>query len=421
MPVYKRLDEKLTTFFSNKVHVALLFAFLFTYIVASIISTPLLWFISATIVSVVAVELTLARVALKPVVCEREVAPVGTEGDQVRWVARVTNRGRLPRLFLTVHDTLPTWVQPVGSPAQHIIQLLWGGQTVELQGVLELQKRGKYQLGPMVLRASDPLGLFHRSVEQETTAELTVYPRRLKVGGLGFAGGGELGTYHLQRAAIAPDALEFHGVRDYRPGDPLRHIHWKATAHVGEFRVIEFEETLSTDMTILLDLQEGSEVGEGKETSLEYAVVMAASLAECLIHRGNVVQLILHDGERIREVSAHGERSFFRVLDLLAGAEARSPLPLSELAGVAEPWIRNESTIILISAASPQTIYGVADRLIQRYRARVGCLLLDGESFRATAEEPADAAVSYEALSAIGVMVRVIRRGDNLRKVLESG
>jgi uncharacterized protein (DUF58 family) len=237
---------------------------------------------------------------------------------------------------------------------------------------------------------------------------------------LGFAGGGELGTYHLQRAAIAPDALEFHGVRDYRPGDPLRHIHWKATAHVGEFRVIEFEETLSTDMTILLDLQEGSEVGEGKETSLEYAAVIAASLAECLIHRGNVVQLILHDGERIREVSAHSERSFFRVLDLLAGAEARSPLPLSELAKMVEPWVRNESTIVLISAASPQTVYGVADRLIQRYRARVGCLLLDGTSFGATAELEEEA-MSSEALSAIGVMVRVVRRGDNLRKVLESG
>jgi uncharacterized protein (DUF58 family) len=416
---YQRFDQKMTAFFSNKVHVALLFAFLFTYIVASIIGTPLLWFISATIVSVVVVELALSRVALRPIECEREITPVGTEDGLARWVTRVTNHGRFPRLFIIVSDTLPEWVKPVGSPAQHLVQLIWGGQTLELQTTLELRKRGKYRLGPLVLRAADPLGLFNSSATHAADVELTVFPRRLKVEGLGFAGGGELGTYHLQRAAIASDALEFHGVRDYRPGDPLRHIHWKATAHLGEFRVIEFEETLSTDMTLLLDLQEGSDVGEGKETTLEYGVVIAASLAEYLIHRGNTVQLVLHNGEKVQAASAHSDKTFYGFLDLLAGAEARSPLSMGELAEAAEPWIRNESSVILISSAPSESLCAAAKTLMRRYRARVGCFALDRESFEDVSQS-FQHALSYDALLSVGAAVRVVRCGDDLRKVLEA-
>lgn len=418
--LYQRLNEKCLEFFSNKVHVTLLFAFLFTYVVASVIGTPLLWFISATIVSVVAVELALSRVALRPIECEREVTPVGTEGGLARWVTRVTNRGRFPRLFIIVSDTLPEWVQPLGSPAQQLVQLIWGGQTLELQTTLELRKRGKYRLGPLVLRAADPLGLFNSLATHAADAELTVFPRRLKVEGLGFAGGGELGTQHLQRAAMASDALEFHGVRDYRPGDPLRHIHWKATAHLGEFRVIEFEETLSTDMTLLLDLQEGSDVGGGKETTLEYGVVIAASLAEYLVHRGNTVQLVLHNGEKVQAVSAHSDRTFYGLLDLLAGAEARSPLGVRGLVEAAEPWIRRESSIILISSAPPESLCAAAKTLMRRYRARVGCFALDRASFGDTNALPRDVA-SYDALRSVGAAVRVVRRGDDLRKVLEAG
>ncbi|MCS6861904.1 MAG: DUF58 domain-containing protein [Abditibacteriales bacterium] len=417
---YQRFNEKCLEFFSNKVHVALLFAFLFTYIVASVIGTPLLWFISATIVSVVVVELALSRAALRPIKCEREVAPVGTEGGTARWVTRVTNRGRFPRLFIIVSDTLPEWVQPIGAPAQQLVQLIWGGQTVELQTTLALRKRGKYHLGPLMLRAADPLGLFNSSATQAADAELTVFPRRLKVEGLGFAGGGEWGTQHLQRAAIASDALEFHGVRDYRPGDPLRHIHWKATAHLGEFRVIEFEETLSTDMTILLDLQEGSDVGEGKETTLEYGIVIAASLAEYLIHRGNTVQLVLHNGEGVQAVSAHSDKTFYALLDLLAGAEARSPLDVCALVEVAAPWMRNENSVIIISAASPERLGVAAKALRERYRARVGCFVLDRASF-GDANPPSRDATSYDALRSIGAAVRVVHRGDDLRKVLEAG
>jgi uncharacterized protein (DUF58 family) len=418
--LYAHFDEKSKAFFTNKVYVALTFAFLLTYIVAVVIGTSLLWFISATIVSVVIVERTLARLALRSLTCAREVAPVGTEDGRVRWTARVTNQGRLPRLFITLRDTLPTWVQLTENSGQHVIQLIWGGQTVELQGGLELYKRGKYRLGPVMLDAYDPLGIFNNTRAHEAEAELTVLPRRLKVETLGFAGGGELGTHHLQRAAVTTDASEFHGVRDYRPGDPLRHIHWKATAHAGDFRVIEFEETLSSDMTILLDLQEGSEVGEGKETTLEYAVVLAASLAEYLVRQGNAVQLALHDGKQVQSVAAHGERSLYRLLDALAGAEARSPLSLAQLVEAAEPWIRNESSVLVLSAAPMDNLAQAAETLIKRCRARVGFLALDAESFKPH-PGTSDHASIYSTLLALGAAGRVVRRGDDLRRVLEAG
>ena len=111
------------------------------------------------------------------------------------------------------------------------------------------QRRGVVALGGWRLETSDPLGLFRHGTRLEETAEVVVLPT--------FA---ELGQAPQQReieaslaARRAGAGTELFGVREYRPGDPLRRIHWRSSARHGELIVREFEPPGLRTLELLLD------------------------------------------------------------------------------------------------------------------------------------------------------------------------
>ena len=68
------------------------------------------------------------------------------------------------------------------------------------------------------------------------------------------------------------------GTRDYRPGDSLRQIHWRSTARTGELIVKEFADDQDLSLSVVLDLSEDGSLGEGKHSTFETAIRIAASL-----------------------------------------------------------------------------------------------------------------------------------------------
>jgi len=75
------------------------------------------------------------------------------------------------------------------------------------------------------------------------------------------------------------DRGEFRGIREHTPGDDLRHVHWKVSAHVGELAVKEYEPLRHDVISIHLDLTTGNHYGEGATGTLETTISAAASLA----------------------------------------------------------------------------------------------------------------------------------------------
>ena len=97
------------------------------------------------------------------------------------------------------------------------------------------------------------------------------------------------GEGHAAYAAAAGE--EDIGVREYRHGDDLRRIHWRATAHHGELMVRREEHTWHSQCTILLDSRAGAHRGTGPAASYEWAVSAAASAAVHLLNQGYLVRL----------------------------------------------------------------------------------------------------------------------------------
>jgi uncharacterized protein (DUF58 family) len=123
---------------------------------------------------------------------------------------------------------------------------------VRWQGVAP--RRGKYQFRSLDLATRSPFGLLERRVAIAETDELTVYP---EIGQLSrrwqYIHREASETRRGSRHDRSTQQQEYHGLRDYRPGDSPRWIHWRTSARLGQPMVKEFEQQHEQDLAILLD------------------------------------------------------------------------------------------------------------------------------------------------------------------------
>jgi uncharacterized protein (DUF58 family) len=143
--------------------------------------------------------------------------------------------------------------------------------TYQTQG----DRRGLYTFSPLQLHSRGPFGLFRTQHTLAAPGEVLIYPvyhplQRLRV----F----EKREIAEQQSLRIGRGSQIIGTREYRPGDSLRQIHWRSTARAGKLVVKEFTDDDQPSMTVVLDLQMGSNVGQGKFSTFETAIRMAASL-----------------------------------------------------------------------------------------------------------------------------------------------
>ena len=174
--------------------------------------------------------------------------------------------------------------------------------------------RGKFRLGDIQLETGDPFGLFHRQVRFPSDETVVVYPRTV-VFATAARIPGDLPGGAQQRGQVPFVTPTAAGVRDYMPGDPLSRIHWPSTARTGRFMVKEFELDPFSDVWVCLDLNRRVHHGRGPESTEEYAVTVAASLARHFLDENRAVGFVAQ-GEAVQP--DRGVRQLSKVLELLA-------------------------------------------------------------------------------------------------------
>jgi uncharacterized protein (DUF58 family) len=155
-----------------------------------------------------------------------------------------------------------------------------GGSRERLRWQGTTPKRGKYRFRTMELVTRSPFGLLERRVTLSEPDELTVYPT---VGQLSrrwhLARRQATETRRGQRHDRSAQQQEYHGLREYRPGDSPRWIHWRTSARLGHPMVKEFEQQNDQDLAILVDpwLPRSKATHEQRE-ALEQAIRFAATV-----------------------------------------------------------------------------------------------------------------------------------------------
>jgi uncharacterized protein (DUF58 family) len=165
--------------------------------------------------------------------------------------------------------------------------------------------RGRYPLGPLQLRLSDPFGMCELTRSFSAYDDLTVVPRVEPLPPVRF--GGEARGYGDGRQRSLALAGEDDVIpRGYRYGDDLRRVHWRSTARYGELMVRREEQPQRSRCTVLLDTRGDAYQGAGPDSAFEWAVSGAASVLVHMLERGFNVRLLTDTGSSVPGEGADG-------------------------------------------------------------------------------------------------------------------
>lgn len=146
-------------------------------------------------------------------------------------------------------------------------------------------RRGVYTMEPVQLASGDPFGIFNRQGMTGDRQEIVVYPNVYSPEDIGLPFREVLGDATPDRALLDDPSL-IAGSREYRPGDPLNRIHWKATARTGELSVRMHDPSTSANLLIVLNLNTAQYAWHGVDNDrMEAAIDAAASIAVWALDR----------------------------------------------------------------------------------------------------------------------------------------
>jgi uncharacterized protein (DUF58 family) len=294
---------------------------------------------------------------------ERRLPEFATVGEPVRYRQKVRNTGLRPladsRLRDELADEFPSpeefgrhrsrpepavnWVdRHVGFPRWLALVQRCRGAVIEEIGLHGLPPQGSAEaivtLTPLrrgtltfarsrVLRP-DPLGLVNTVSTLDAPGRLVVLPRRYPLPPLRLPG-----TRRFQRGGVSlsqsvGDSQEFTALREYRPGDPVRHIHWRSFARLGKPVVKEFQDEFFTRYALVLDTF-GDEV---PEAVFEGAVSVAASFVDGIRTQDALLDLMFVEDRAWRFTIGRGLGQQSDLLRVLAFVEPSSADQFARLA-----------------------------------------------------------------------------------------
>jgi len=207
------------------------------------------------------------------------------------------------------------------------------GQNVRIRWQRVFAQRGRHQLGALRSIARFPFGLYSRSQELAPATECIVLPRIGALNGemlrhwLNRAGKGD-GRQRRRKLQRALLGAEIHGLRDYRPGDSLRWIHWRSSARRGQLLVCEFEENPSTDLILIVEPWLPARPSDAERARLEALMSMAATICrEWCRDLTNRLTLIVVTPTVACLQSSTGPEFALRALEALAVSEGHPGKP----------------------------------------------------------------------------------------------
>jgi len=211
----------------------------------------------------------------------------------------IVNRGKRDSYAVTVDDAVDT----VDLTSKDVLfTRVPRSSTVKSKYELFPERRGRLMLGPLTLLTRFPFGLFTARTTMESIDEIVVSPA---LGTMTEAWRQSTGRASDSSRNLRPsiDRLqeEFHGLRDYREGDNLRHIHWLSTARRGQPVVKEFETLSSRDVVLFVDPRSALEGEEDEvaELALSFAATACVDLGVRIGALGGRVVMALAGPEPI--------------------------------------------------------------------------------------------------------------------------
>lgn len=291
---------------------------------------------------------------------DRELPKFGTAGEPLSYKVKIQNSGRKKQtglyLIENINDSRASFLelqnqkQPHGivgmyrwlwkesgwrgeKSKNHPLPVLGGHGQAEVRMTLTPPARGRLSLEKLVIVRPDPLNLVNSFYDIPGRQTIFVLPKRYSLPPINLPGVRKHQPGGFALAHSVGDSEEFLSMRDYRPGDPLRRIHWKSWAKTGKPIVKEFQEEFFVRHALILDT-----FSDGQSRRVfEEAVSVAASFASSIQTRESLLDLMFVGNKAYCFTTGRGLAHKDMMLEVLASVTPCTDKPFSTLAPVVLP------------------------------------------------------------------------------------
>jgi uncharacterized protein (DUF58 family) len=342
---------------------------------------------------------------------------------------QVTNVGHFWLLWVEVIDKskLP------GSDASRVLFMIRPHANRVYQSNTRLTHRGEYILGPTLIRTGDPFGMFYAERIFPGKDSLLTIPLQFDIDHFSSPAG-QLSGGKALRTSSQDTTPYASSVREYRIGDSLSRIHWRSTARRQRLMVKEFDQDPQSNIWVLLDANESSQVQlpeysifESNRTgkiqkltkvdlppdTFEYAVTSTATIVKYFIRLGRAVGFASMGSSLSYLTAERGERQLGKVIEALAFIDCKGKLPLLGLVQSQEANFVKGSTVILVSSSSANELEISTDYLLLR-GLRMVVVFIDAKSFSGNKTTPR----LSELYKSKGVEFYWIKKNDDIKSIL---
>lgn len=278
-------------------------------------------------------------------------------------------RRHLGSSMLVVEDTIVPEGAEDGQPKNDrkasvrvILPFVPSRQTRKEAYRITLPRRGKYRFGPLQVSSRFPMGLVKATFRFRQFERIVAFPKlgRLSPHWMRLLESKRYGR-HQVHSRQGPIDGDYYGLREWRPGDSKRWIHWRTTAKMGKLAVRQFEQQQNRDMAIVLDLWQPAEPTDDDLGRVEFAVSFASTVVDELARRGGSQLMIASAGASAGRWSAKATAVFARLtLERLAVARSSSNSRLAEVLGHVLADVPMSTQVVVISTRS-NTMASVLD------------------------------------------------------------
>ena len=260
-------------------------------------------------------------------------------GQTVSVELTIENAGKLPIAWVLLEDLLPRAaiiydppnLAVTGSRIELTMMKPRGLKTLLYQ--LTCNRRGYYQIGPLVLETGDLFGL-HRRYRVATEPQfLMVLPKVMPLAGYEVVSKRPIGEVRMTYR-LFEDPTRIAGVRAYERGDPLNRVSWKATARTGQLHSKVYEPSTVVGATILLDFHKASHAKGGEPYRSELAITAAASIANAVYLMGQQIGLVTNGRDAADRIRTEGWAG-----DVRTRAAAKASVGMKEKSDRLQPLI----------------------------------------------------------------------------------
>jgi uncharacterized protein (DUF58 family) len=374
-----------------------------------------LFVIAACLLGAATAGLFLPARMVRTLTVDRRAPEEMHQGDEVVVDLGITNHGRGMRLAIVAEDV---FIGPVALAVPN----LRPGERAEIASLRTATRRGPQAEAPVVLRSAAPFGVAERrrTISADGTPTM-VLPAVVELGPLAFvrpASTSDRAIHTAPRHGLGPEYL---GIREYRPGDSMRHVHWPSTARIGALMVRELEQEQTRRLAIVVDPSWDVRPGtEPSLTPLDRVCSAAASVAMAALGQGHGARLVIPGAFDTEVLARTDGREILRRLAVLQPDPGRR---FAEGVAALDAELRGVETAVLVFPArrgNPSEALAAAVAGLRTDLAHIVAIPIEitSQESKREALPPGGWAEIEERLRGAGADVYPWRVGDDLAALL---